>query len=41
MTRLFLEMNQSDIDIRIVKEGRAPLVRVHELHQAGAVIADD
>jgi ribonuclease BN (tRNA processing enzyme) len=44
MTRLFLEMNQSDIDIRIVNEGRvplAPLVRVHELREAGAVIADD
>ena len=44
MTRLFLEMNQSDIDIRIVNEGRvplAPLVRVHELREAGVVIADD
>jgi ribonuclease BN (tRNA processing enzyme) len=44
MTSLFLEMNQSDIDIRIVNEGRvplAPLVRVHELREAGAVIADD
>ena len=44
MTRLFLEMNQSDIDIRIVNEGRvplAPLVRVHELREGGAVIADD
>jgi ribonuclease BN (tRNA processing enzyme) len=44
MTSLFLEMNQSDIDIRIVNEGRvplAPLVRVHELRAGGAVIADD
>ena len=44
MTGLFLEMNQSDIDIRIVNEGRvplAPLVRVHELREGGAVIADD
>ena len=44
MTRLFLEMNQSDIDIRIVNEGRVPLtplVRVHELREGGAVIADD
>jgi ribonuclease BN (tRNA processing enzyme) len=44
MTRLFLEMNQSDIDIRIVNEGRlplAPLVRVNELREGGAVIADD
>jgi ribonuclease BN (tRNA processing enzyme) len=44
MTRLFLEMNQSDIDIRIVNEGRvplAPLVRVYELREAGAVMADD
>ena len=37
-------LDQSDIDIRIVNEGRvplAPLVRVHELREAGAVIADD
>ena len=43
MTRLFLEMNQSDIDIRIVNEGRvplAPLVRVHELRDGGVVIAE-
>src|SRR5688572_32341750 len=44
MTRLFLEMNQSDIDIRIDNEGRAPLaplVHVHELREGGAVMADD
>ena len=44
MTRLFLEMNQSDIDIRIANEGRvplAPLVRVHELRDGGAVMSDD
>ena len=44
MTKLFLEMNQSDIDIRIVNEGRvplAPLLRVHELHEDGPVMADD
>jgi hypothetical protein len=37
-------MNQSDIDIRIVNEGRvplAPLVRVQELREGGAVMADD
>ena len=44
MTRLFLEMNQSDIDIRIANERRvplAPLVRVHELRDGGGVMADD
>ena len=44
MTRLFLEMNQSDIDTRIANEGRvplAPLVHVHELREGGAVVADD
>ena len=44
MTRLFLEMNQSDIDIRIANEGRvplAPLVRVHEVREGGPVMADD
>jgi ribonuclease BN (tRNA processing enzyme) len=44
MTRLFLEMNQADIDIRIANEGRvalAPLVHVHELREGGAVMADD
>src|SRR5215207_613702 len=44
MTRLFLEMNQSDIDVRIANEGRvplAPLVRVHEVRGGGPVMADD
>lgn len=44
MTRLFFEMNAADIETRIANEGRvplAPLVRVHELHAAGAVMADD
>jgi ribonuclease BN (tRNA processing enzyme) len=44
MTRLFLEMNQSDIDIRIVNEGRvplAPLVRAHEMREGGPAMADD
>jgi ribonuclease BN (tRNA processing enzyme) len=44
MTRLFLEMNQSDIGIRIANEGRvplAPLIRVHEVHESGPVMADD
>jgi len=44
MTRLFFEMNQSDIDIRIANEGRvplAPLVRVHELREGGAVMTED
>ena len=39
MTSLFLEMNQSDIDIRIVNGSRAPLV--HELRVGGVVMADD
>jgi hypothetical protein len=44
MTRLFFEMNASDIDVRVANEGRtplAPLVRVHELSDGGAVMADD
>ena len=44
MTRLFFEMNASDIDVRMANEGRpplAPLVRVHELRDGGAVMADD
>ena len=44
MTALFLEMNRADIDIRIANEGRvplAPLVRVHEIRDGGAVMADD
>lgn len=43
MTRLFFQMNASDIDIRIANEGRPPLpplVSVHELRQGGAVVSD-
>lgn len=42
-TRLFFEMNQTDIDARIVNEGRpplAPLVTVHEMTAGGAVMSD-
>lgn len=44
MTRLFLEMNACDIDIRIVDEDRAPLrplVHVHELTDGGRVLQDE
>jgi len=44
MTRLFFEMNAYDIDTRIADEGRVPLVplvHVHELTQAGAVMQDE
>lgn len=44
MTRLFFEMNASDINARIADEGRVPLVplvHVHELRQAGSVMRDD
>jgi ribonuclease BN (tRNA processing enzyme) len=44
MTKLFFEMNASDIETRISNEGRvpiAPLVHVHEIHDNGAVMADD
>jgi ribonuclease BN (tRNA processing enzyme) len=44
MTRLFFEMSAYDIDTRIADEGRvplAPLVHVHELTAAGAVMADE
>ncbi len=43
MTKLFFELNQYDIKTRIANEGRVPLVplvRVHELREGGAVIAD-
>jgi len=43
MTRLFLEMNASDIDTRIADEGRVPLVplvNVHELSEGGVVLKD-
>jgi ribonuclease BN (tRNA processing enzyme) len=44
MTRLFFEMNASDINSRIADEGRVPLVplvHVHELHQGGGVMRDE
>ena len=44
MTRLFFEMNASDIDTRIADEGRvplAPLVHAHELREGGSVLQDE
>jgi ribonuclease BN (tRNA processing enzyme) len=44
MTQLFFEMNAADIDVRVANEGRtplAPLVRVHELREDGAVMSDE
>jgi ribonuclease BN (tRNA processing enzyme) len=44
ITRLFLEMNAYDIDIRIRDEGRVPLVpliHTHELGGAGNVMQDE
>lgn len=44
MTRLFFEMNTSDIDVRIANEGRVPLVplvHTHELRASGAVMRDE
>src|SRR6267154_6574638 len=44
MTRLFFEMNASDIDSRIADEGRVPLlplVHVHELRAGGLVMRDE
>lgn len=44
MTNLFFEMNACDIDIRIADEGRVPLrplVHVHEISDAGAVMTDE
>jgi ribonuclease BN (tRNA processing enzyme) len=44
MTKLFFEMNASDINTRVANEGRvplAPLVHVHELRAGGAVMSDD
>jgi ribonuclease BN (tRNA processing enzyme) len=44
MTRLFFEMNASDIKTRIADEGRiplVPLVHVHELVKAGPVMQDE
>ena len=43
MTKLFLEMNAYDIDIRIPDEGRpplAPMINVHELDREGPVMED-
>ena len=44
MTRLFFEMNTSDIQTRIADEGRVPLVplvHVHEIREGGLVVRDD
>ena len=44
MTKLFFEMNASDIDARIADEGRVPLVplvQVHELSEGGLVMEDE
>jgi ribonuclease BN (tRNA processing enzyme) len=44
ITRLFLEMSATDIETRIVDEGRpplAPLIHVHELSQPGVVLNED
>jgi ribonuclease BN (tRNA processing enzyme) len=44
ITRLFFEMNDYDIDVRVRDEGRVPLVplvQVHELAGPGTVMQDD
>ena len=44
MTRLFLELNAADLEVRERDEGRpplAPLIRPHELKAGGAVMMDD
>ena len=44
MTRLFLEMNQADIDVRERNEGRpplGPLIHPHEVRGDGEVMRDD
>lgn len=44
MTRLFLEMNKADIDVRVADEGwppLAPLVHAHERSASGEVMRDD
>jgi ribonuclease BN (tRNA processing enzyme) len=44
MTRLFLEMNATDIEARIADEGRpplAPLIRAHDIAKAGKVFEDE
>jgi ribonuclease BN (tRNA processing enzyme) len=41
MTRLFLDMNAADIEVRIANEGRVPLVpliHVHEIDRGGTVL---
>jgi ribonuclease BN (tRNA processing enzyme) len=44
MTRLFFEMNATDLDARTANEGRVPLpplVQPHELTEGGLVLSDD
>lgn len=44
MTRLFFEMNATDIDTRVADEGRVPLVplvKAHELTTGGVVLQDE
>jgi ribonuclease BN (tRNA processing enzyme) len=44
MTKLFFEMNETDINARITDEGRVPLVslvHVHEMREGGVVMGDD
>jgi ribonuclease BN (tRNA processing enzyme) len=44
MTDLFLQMSAPDIDIRIADEGRPPLkplIRAHDLREAGVVVKDE
>ena len=44
MTRLFLELNEFDINTRIADEGRkplAPLLKPHEITRSGLVMQDD
>ena len=44
MTRLFLEMNAADIEVRMANEGRvplAPLIHVHEVDRGGVILTSD
>jgi ribonuclease BN (tRNA processing enzyme) len=44
ITRLFLEMSETDIKVRMADEGRpplAPLVRPHEITEDGVVLRED
>jgi ribonuclease BN (tRNA processing enzyme) len=44
MTKLFFELNATDIDIRIHDEGRvplSPLIHAHDIKRAGLVMQDD